>query len=705
MSARAPTRAVLADVLAPLRPIVRSPIARELAAIAAVVATVVLVLAPLTIHGHLPSGVDIFSGSVPFATFLHERLAQGDLPLWAPDAFSGQPFAADAQSGVLYPPTLLATWLLSPLAALRAVATFHYLLAALATYGFARSLGTRRGGAAVAAVAYGVSGHLIARGVSLGLLGGAAWLPAVLVAAELAARGGARRTVLLAGALAGSLLCGSQQLSVVTVIAALAWIVMRGGRRGTIAGVLATALGCALAAVALLPRFELLRLSTSASGYADPTGIGKLVTGDLQAFVGLFGVSRSEVATLYVGAATPALAVLGVLRRRHAVALAALILLSFGWATGLAGGLMRPLPIIGLLGSHEPVRAVILALLAIAILAGLALDRLPNTAVLLVLGVTIGGAVAGSNVLRPAFIIPLVVVALACLAPHPIALPLIVLAFAGDLAWQASHQVQPGTPPWPIVAPAPSAGARFLLERQQAEGPFRVASYAPERLIGHQLGGAGSPRYRALLFNQEAMRVGLEDVGGYNPVHLTSYDALIRTSNGGQTLDRHFEYIRRAATPELRALAVRYYVSPPGAQPPGLRVVYRDQASVITQDDEAEPFARVELPSGSPVAAGIVHREPDRIVIAAPRVAGRLVVASSPYPGWHVRVDGHNAVESTSHGLLAVDVGSAAQVVEWRFEPHSLRLGALISLVALLACCVLVAVGRPAPSGRRARLT
>ena len=692
-------------MLAPVRAILGSPIARELAAIVAVISTVVAVLAPLTIQGRLPSGVDVFSGSVPFATFLHERLAHGDLPLWAPGAFSGQPFAADSQSGVLYPPTLLATWLLAPLTALRVVATFHYLLAALATYGFARSLGTRRGGAAVAAVAYGVSGHLIARGVSLGLLGGAAWLPAVLVAAELAARGGARRIGLLAAALAGSLLCGSQQLSVVTVIAAFAWIAMRGGRRGALAGGLATALGCALAAIALLPRFELLHLSTSAGGYADPSGIGKLVTGDLQALIGLFGVSRSEVATLYVGAATPALAVLGVLRRRHAITLAMLVALSVAWASGLADGLLRPLPVVGLLGAHEPVRGVILALLAIAILAGLALDRLPNTVVLLVLGVTIGLAVAGSHVTRPAFIIPLAVVALACLAPPRIALPLIVLAFAGDLAWQASHQARPGPPRRPIVAPAPTSGARFLLARQRVEGPFRVAAYAPERLIGHQLGSAGSPRNRALLFDQEATRVGLEDVGGYNPVHLKSYDALIRRSNGGQTLDRHFEYIRRAATPELRALAVRYYVSPPGAEPPGLRVVYRDRRSVITEDAAAASFARVELPSGAAVAATVTHREPDRIVIAAPHVSGRLVLANAPYPGWHVRVDGHSAQRSTADGLLAVDVGADARVVEWRFEPHSLKLGALISLAALVACGLLLVIGKPAPSGRRARLT
>ena len=92
-------------------------------------------------------------------------------------------------------------------------------------------------------------------------------------------------------------------------------------------------------------------------------------------------------------------------------------------------------------------------------------------------------------------------------------------------------------------------------------------------------------------------------------------------------------------------------------------------------------------------------------MIAAPRVSGRLVLANAPYPGWHVRVNGHGAAQSTSHGLLAVDVGANARVVEWRFEPRSLKLGALISLAALVASGLLLVIGKPAPSGRRARLT
>ena len=107
-------------------------------------------------------------------------------------------------------------------------------------------------------------------------------------------------------------------------------------------------------------------------------------------------------------------------------------------------------------------------------------------------------------------------------------------------------------------------------------------------------------------------------------------------SNGGREVDRHFELALRSATPQLRSLAVRYYVSPPGESPPGLPVVYRDRLSVVTRDPEALPFARIERPGRAAQAARVISREPDRIVIAPPG-PGRLVVADLVYPGWKVQ--------------------------------------------------------------------
>ena len=164
---------------------------REAAPVAAVIVVVLGVFAPLTLGGRLASSADTDAFYAPFASFLHDRLAAGDLPFWAPGAFSGQPFLADAQSGVTYPPMLLAAWLLGPVDALRSVATFHYLIAALGAYALARQLGAQRTGSAFGAIAFAASGHLVARSAALGLLGGAAWLAPALALAEATASGAA----------------------------------------------------------------------------------------------------------------------------------------------------------------------------------------------------------------------------------------------------------------------------------------------------------------------------------------------------------------------------------------------------------------------------------------------------------------------------------------------------------------------------------
>ena len=291
----------------------RAAARREAPAVAAVIVAVVGVLAPLTLGGRLASSADLDAFYAPFASFLHDRLAAGDIPYWAPGAFSGQPFLADAQSGVTYPPMLLASWLLDPIDALRAVATFHYLIAALGTYALARQLGASRTGSAFGAIAFAASGHLVARSAALGLLGGAAWLaPALALAEATASARPSRRAPAIAGlafVLAMHLASGSQQLAALTLATCVIWLGARGEARAASAA-LAIALALGVAAVALLPRLEMLRYAT-ASGYVDPDGIGSFLFGDRRGLVGRFGVSSSEIATLYLGAATPALAIIG----------------------------------------------------------------------------------------------------------------------------------------------------------------------------------------------------------------------------------------------------------------------------------------------------------------------------------------------------------------------------------------------------------
>ena len=193
-----------------------------------------LVLAPLTLRHSLPNAYDTDAFYAPFAAFLHDSLSHGDLPLWNPFAFSGQPFAADPQSGVLYPPALIAYGLLTPATGMVALIAFNYLLATFSSYTFARLIGAGRLGAVYAGLAFGVSGYLLARSQALGLLTGAAWMAACVAAAQFAVRRegrGARRSCCSA-TLALSILGGSQQLTAVAATASLLLLVLQLRWRG-----------------------------------------------------------------------------------------------------------------------------------------------------------------------------------------------------------------------------------------------------------------------------------------------------------------------------------------------------------------------------------------------------------------------------------------------------------------------------------------
>ena len=259
---------------------------REAPAVAAVIVAVWAVLAPLTLGGRLASSADLDAFYAPVRDASCTTGSQrGDLPFWAPGAFSGQPFLADAQSGVTYPPMLLASWLLGPIDALRAVATFHYLIAALGTYALARQLRASRTGSAFGAIAFAASGHLVARSAALGLLGGAAWLAPALALAEAAASARpARRGLRDRRARGGARAAPGQRL-------AAARRAHAGDLRDLADRARGRARGCAYAAVAIVLRarargaWRCCRGSSccalaTASGYVDPDGIGSLLFGD-----------------------------------------------------------------------------------------------------------------------------------------------------------------------------------------------------------------------------------------------------------------------------------------------------------------------------------------------------------------------------------------------------------------------------------------
>jgi len=694
---RTPIQVALARVRLPT-----GPRACELAAIAVCLLVAVLVLTPLTLLRELPNAYDTDAFYAPFAAFLHERLSHGDLPLWNPFAFSGHPFAADPQSGVLYPPALVSYGLLAPASGMVALVTFHYLLATLSSYAFARLCGAGRLGAVYAGVAFGAGGYLIARSQALGLLTGAAWLAAAVAAAQYAAtrQGRGSSPLILAAALALSILGGSQQLTLVAATSALVVLVLQLRWRGLAVFAGAGAVAVGLAAVAILPRLELVRLSSASTGVSDPAGVGEFAWADADLVFGAFGSHAGELAPLYAGALMPALAAAAVIRRWSAARVPlVLAIVAILWSVGLAGYLAHPFGPLRSITSHQAVRALPLLALALAALAGIAFGRpgsRPSPWLVAGLAVVIALVIDPEVLTHEWWLGPaiamlillallrsrrtLVVVAACALVPAALAIDLV----RHDYRQQNPHQPAANWDPASDAFPPAPETARFLLARRVAEGPTRFATLANDFTLRKQLRFGRSQEHRDLLLDMAGTRYGLEDVAGYDPVQLLAYRDAINASNGNPQPDRHFLWVEVAPKRLLRELGVRYYVAQEGQVLRKLKVVLRTPTATVLRDDKALPIARINRP-GRTDAARIVVREPDRVVVESPPgPAGRLVLADPPYPGWSVTVDGKSAKERVQRGLFrAVDLPAGRHRVEWHFAPASVKHGLIISLVTL----------------------
>jgi hypothetical protein len=141
------------------------------------------------LNGRVVAGLDSLTQFYPWYELLGATLREGRLPGWNPYSFAGAPLAANPLSGWSYLPAMLAFTLLPITPGAVAFQLFHVLLAALATYALARTLGLGRIGGAMAAAAYSQSGLLtLESSCCFAFSSVGAWLPLLLLGAELAIR-------------------------------------------------------------------------------------------------------------------------------------------------------------------------------------------------------------------------------------------------------------------------------------------------------------------------------------------------------------------------------------------------------------------------------------------------------------------------------------------------------------------------------------
>ncbi len=262
-------------------------------------------------------GGDLVSFLWPQYSFAGEAIRSGSIPLWNPHLYSGAPFLADNQAGVLYPINLLAFLIFPNLSyqVMEGLAIFHLWLAGAAMYVALRiwptltptpplrfasgamvslaasrpaatrtregSGGVDRWPALLGAIAFMFNDVLITHIGNLNLIAVAAWLPLILA---LYARGlNDRRVSWIIGSgvvFAVAVLAGHAQMTAITLVGLIAvavWqiIVAASWReRGQVAGLalLTPLIAFGLTALQLLPSLEMTRYSLRAGlSYEEAT--------------------------------------------------------------------------------------------------------------------------------------------------------------------------------------------------------------------------------------------------------------------------------------------------------------------------------------------------------------------------------------------------------------------------------------------------
>ena len=363
--------------------------------------------------------------------FIREQLQAGELPLWNPYQFAGQPFFAAGQASTLYPPRLIFHLLPIPLAYGWHM-VFNLWLAGLGMYFYLRALRRGRFGALLAGIVYQLASWLVVSAVFPMIVGAAVWLPWLLGMMEgvIFRRPfiSARRATMpwaLGGALALAcvILAGHAEMFVYTALIAAIygagrllgewrrgrnWLLLRGAWLAGIA-----IFGVGLGAIQLLPLLDVAstnyratraEYSTVTGEYAHPNRdlllylapelygnpaqhrLYDWLSGEwVEGFAAgqdhtAWGIKNYVEGAVYLGILPLALALLALLaRRKHRSPrwlLALLAALGASWMFGLPSYALLYYGLPGINQLHSPFRWVYAVSFALAALAGIGADEL-----------------------------------------------------------------------------------------------------------------------------------------------------------------------------------------------------------------------------------------------------------------------------------------------------------------------------------------
>ncbi len=222
------------------------------------------------------------------------------------------------------------------------------------------------------------------------------------------------------------------------------------------------------------------------------------------------------------------------------------------------------------------------------------------------------------------------------------------------------------------------------------------------------------PQYRVAVdrhpFPYELRLSGMRTPQGFDPLLTVQYRKLIESLGSFQT-DRDFD-IDSANAEGLRLLGVRYFVTYERA--PQYSRLSNDPAFRLLQPSQSY-YKVFEFQNARP-SYGWVDQDVDRSArvtgwtperrafVVRSGNGGRFALSEQFFPGWHATIDGMPArIERWSGAFQAVRVPPGEHRVAFEFRSRGLRVGAAVSLAALIGLWYLVRRSRGG-TAKRSRL-
>ena len=663
-------------------------------------------LAPALFEHRAPVFRDQGDFFYPLKLYTVNRLGARDVPLWNPLSGAGEPWMANAQSGVFYPPTLLFL-LPSPALAAALFLLVHFSIGAGGAWRFLREEGASVPASLAAAALFAGSGFAASLSAYWNHFGAFMYLPAVATLARSGLR--SRRSVAGLAALVGlQAMAGSPEISGTTILLASLFCLLPRPRlqtgwaepprwRGPLRFALGAGLGLALAGWVLVPMGELLVHSDRRAplSFTDRE-VGAVGPAAFASLAGAGGSSSGStyVASLAVGPIGLLLAAVGFAeRQRRPLALLLLAVALAGAAASAAGPpgeWLRGLPPLNRV--RYPAKALALTFFALPVLAGLGCDALRfwprrrpgvGAAAALVAALALTASLYFSG--RGLFVF----------APEEEIAR--VPSALGPLRHMSGRVL---TPPMRDVAFWALQSGRFdaaTLRRQR------------EALLGYTnlLFDVSSLRTAAALPTASARAIA-DSIDGSSafvlPAGAAGARVLLTTFPPPEMGSRKAGEVFRAPINPYRprfSFATAYRIEPDAAR--SWARVARGETD-LSREVLLEHAPQVALPNAGAARPALVARlaedRPERVVAELTSdSAGLFVLADLFYPGWTAEVDGRPAEILRADGVFrAVALPSGSHKVVFRYRPLSVVIGAALSAAALLTVAALALAGRPEPA-------